>query len=204
MSHLLSLGRTPTLTSQETLEQLLQENARLRSELLKVRILAERDELTGLWNRSYFNRRLEEELKRLARHPSRSLSLIFADLNDLKVINDQHGHLAGDAAIAAVGNELQNAIRRYDVCCRWGGDEFAALLPDTTGESCTKLIKRLKRSIARVSTSHGSGLRVSFGAAAWPQDGTTSQELVRAADQAMYREKKSKPPMAVGFPLFAQ
>jgi diguanylate cyclase (GGDEF)-like protein len=178
---------------EQLLEDLLRENATLRrrvSELEGFRKLAHRDSLTGLWNRRYFEDRMNQELARLRRDPSRRFSVLLVDVNDLKRINDERGHLAGDLAIKRAGAFLQSVLREYDVCCRLGGDEFAVILPDTGPSECEQLILRLRRELDGQNCHRDIAIRLSFGTASCPEEGATGENLYLQADAAMYRDKR--------------
>src|SRR4029079_18193221 len=120
------------------LAKLSKENAALKRELARLQVyrsMAYRDPLTGLWNRRYFEERLNEELSRSQRAGlSRKFSVMVLDLNDFKSTNDRHGHLVGDTVLKAVGAFLNTHFRHHDVACRTGGDEFSVLLPDLQQE----------------------------------------------------------------------
>ena len=107
--------------------------------------MAYRDPLTGLWNRRYFEERLNEELSRSQRAGlGRRFSVMVLDLNDFKATNDRHGHLVGDSVLKDVGEFLVTHLRQHDVACRTGGDEFSVLLPDLPAEDCGHLVDRLR------------------------------------------------------------
>ncbi|HEX5504399.1 MAG TPA: GAF domain-containing protein [Thermomicrobiales bacterium] len=152
------------------------------------------DELTGVYNHRYFYHRLEEELERAARgdHP---LALLILDLNGLKALNDTHGHLAGDAALRTIGRLLRECTRRVDIVARYGGDEFAVILPDAQVEDTRRLLHRLQtRLLLARATTNGTMVgpfTISVGVAAYPADGTRAAALVAAADQRMYEHKRS-------------
>ncbi len=151
---------------------------------------AERDGLTGLWNRH----RLEQELaisRELAEHHGSISSVILLDLDDLKAINDTFGHQAGDDALRRVGETISAGIRGTDVACRYGGDEFAVILPHTDSNLARQLAERLIADIARqriVSGDHVVAISVSAGVA----DTTTGPDAVPAADEALYQAKRRR------------
>jgi len=111
---------------------------------------AQIDGLTGLWNRSHFDRRLVEEVSRHARHAS-PLSLAMLDVDRFKHVNDSFGHPAGDAVLAGVGSLLRKIVRDSDVPCRYGGEEFALLMPDTTPEDAAAVCERVRQMLEQVT-----------------------------------------------------
>jgi diguanylate cyclase (GGDEF)-like protein len=167
------------------------ENARLYEE---TRRLANTDSLTGLYNRRHFEERLKEELARAQRY-NRPFSLVMLDLNHLKQINDHHGHIMGDQAIKTLGEVLLRNIRTNDVAARYGGDEFLALLPETDQKGAHQMTKRLKEQfslrVLRLENGTSLPLSVGIGTATYPQDALDIENLIKAADRALYREKTS-------------
>lgn len=174
--------------------------ARVRSGLRLrrlVRMLAQKariDGLTGLWNRAHFEQRLDEEVAE-ARRYGRPLSLVLADVDHFKQINDRHGHPVGDEVLTSFGRIL-SAGRSSDVACRYGGEEFALILPGIAAEGAMEVAERLRRHLASQSWPFAPQLRatVSFGIAdlAAISHGAAPprpRELVSAADEALYRAK---------------
>jgi len=158
-----------------------------------VAYLAEHDALTGLLNR----RRFQEELDRWGKHAlryERAGALMFIDLDKFKDINDSYGHLAGDEYLLAVAGLLKNVLRTTDYLGRWGGDEFIALLPETSAEealeAATKLIKTFRDKSILVA-GHSMHASVSIGLAAMPEHTTNISELMDFADAAMYKAKEA-------------
>jgi diguanylate cyclase (GGDEF)-like protein len=175
------------------LRRLLEENIRLTRELRalrKLRRLAERDELTGLPNRRLCEERLAEELSRSRRGSGRPGSLLIVDMNDLKGVNDRHGHAAGDEALRETARILRGALRASDVCCRTGGDEFTILLPDTDAPAARLAMGRLRTAVMRAGARQDEAISISVGAATWPTDGDEAHALIETADRAMYAEKQ--------------
>ncbi|HET8631624.1 MAG TPA: GAF domain-containing protein [Thermomicrobiales bacterium] len=152
------------------------------------------DELTGVYNHRYFYHRLEEELDRAARgdHP---LAVMILDVNGLKALNDTHGHLAGDAALRTIGRLLRECTRRVDIVARYGGDEFAVILPDAQADDTKRLLDRLQTRLLLARTTTDGALigpfAISVGVASYPTDGTRAAALVAAADQRMYEHKRA-------------
>jgi two-component system, cell cycle response regulator len=151
-----------------------------------------RDPLTKLYNKRYFLDRLDSELKFARRHET-SLSLLMIDVDHFKKINDGHGHLAGDAVLGHLAGVLLKAVRNEDVVARFGGEELAIILRAIAIEPAVQLGERLRRTVeATVIPHQGRELRatVSVGVAGFPSTKTEAPEqLVEAADQALYRAK---------------
>jgi diguanylate cyclase (GGDEF)-like protein len=152
-----------------------------------------RDELSGLHNYRFFNECLARELKRSDRYNS-PLSLVMIDIDDFKLYNDQNGHEAGNAAIAAIARVLKGSIREIDFAVRYGGEEFALILPMTPKPGARLVAERAKWSIDRRPFPQGDRqpkgkLTVSMGIATYPGDAAEGGELVRRADYALYMAK---------------
>lgn len=155
--------------------------------------LAERDALTGLYNRHRFNDELARMLADAQRNGTR-LALLFFDIDGLKYVNDSFGHRAGDAVLMQVANEVGAQVRRNEIFARLGGDDFAILVPDVQGEVLPVLAERVTRSISQARTEfEGQGLRVtcSCGVAVYPDHAANPDELAACADMAMYEAKES-------------
>jgi diguanylate cyclase (GGDEF)-like protein len=157
--------------------------------------MAYRDPLTGLWNRRYFEERLNEELSRSQRAgSSRRFSVMVLDLDNFKVTNDRHGHLVGDTVLRDVGEFLVTHLRHHDVACRTGGDEFSVLLPDLSADDCGHLIDRLRSGLERANAGRRIPISLSLGTASWPDAGDTVEILLTRADEAMYADKNRNRP----------
>lgn len=161
------------------------ENARLFARLSQ---MASTDELTQLANRRRFTETLHMELAR-ARRSGGPLSLIMADVDHLKRVNDTYGHPAGDAAIRHVADAFRRGRRETDVAARLGGEEFAVLLPGTEAVGALKAAERVRRELAESSIPTVGTVTVSIGVATCPEDGAGEQELIQAADERMYAAK---------------
>jgi diguanylate cyclase (GGDEF)-like protein len=149
------------------------------------------DGLTGLFNRAYFDARLVAELS-LARRTQAPLSCIMLDVDRFKNINDTYGHPFGDEILRGVGQVLGANCRTEDTVCRYGGEEFVALCPNTTAVASALLAERLRDAIEKVKyTRNGQEVRVtcSFGVA--DLHGAPQPSVVELADQALYRAKQS-------------
>ena len=155
--------------------------------------LAERDALTGLYNRHRFNEELARMIADAQRHGSR-LALLFFDLDDFKYINDTFGHRAGDAMLIRVAGEVAGQVRRNELFSRLGGDEFAILVPDISEDMLRVLAERITRSIATVRFQfEGENLRLttSLGIAVYPDHADNVEDLIARADMAMYQAKEA-------------
>jgi len=184
----------PTEDLNAQILRLSRQNAALRREVAKLqpfRAMAYRDPLTGLWNRRYFEERLNEEQSRSQRAGSgRRFSVLVVDINDFKAINDDHGHPVGDALLKWAGDFLATHLRTHDVPCRTGGDEFAVLLPDVSNEDAARLVARLREQLVVANRSREIPLGMSLGTATWPDAGTTTADLIAQADEEMYADKR--------------
>jgi diguanylate cyclase (GGDEF)-like protein/putative nucleotidyltransferase with HDIG domain len=151
------------------------------------------DPKTGLYNARHFASELREEIGRAARF-SRPMSVIMADLDLLRDINNTYGHLAGDAVLAGIAKIFREQLREYDVPARFGGEEFAILLPETPAHEAVEIAERIRRAVADAlfdveTSSEPIRATVSFGVASYPRDGMDANELVHQADLAVYRAK---------------
>ena len=153
--------------------------------------LAERDPLTGLYNRRRFERELADRMEGAARDRQR-LALLFFDLDEFKSVNDLFGHRMGDSVLLQVAGEIRSQLRRNEFFARIGGDEFALIVGDITEEHLRSLADRLMRAVGSTSFNLGEvhlSLTSSLGVAVFPKDATTPQELIAHADAAMYQAK---------------
>jgi diguanylate cyclase (GGDEF)-like protein/putative nucleotidyltransferase with HDIG domain len=148
------------------------------------------DELTGLLNHGYFHQRVDEEISRCSRFGS-IFSLLFLDIDLFKSYNDAFGHLAGDEVLRQVAQCIKGSIRGIDMPFRYGGDEFAILLPESSVDDATHVAERIRRNIETEMDSRGVALSCSIGIAAWPTDGVTRERVLQAADSALYLSKKA-------------
>lgn len=172
--------------------------ARIRAILRRIEVyhdLAWRDELTGVYNRRYLDRRLQEELYRSTTSGS-TFTLAMIDLDQFKYINDTYGHPAGDWVLKQLAKRMAQAFRTTDIICRYGGDEFVVILLESSRQLAEMALKRLQRELASnpvVLPSEGIGLdlSLSIGISSYPENGCTMADLLAAADAAMYRNKQN-------------
>lgn len=155
----------------------------------KVQYQAQRDSLTGLYNHAYFQTALHHEAERAKRTGS-NLSVIMIDLDHLKKINDKFGHKAGDEAITLVAGKLKQCLRQMDIVARYGGDEFAALLPEANIDIAEPIAKRILDTLNRTIHSQWGPLGVSIGLAGTPHEEPNKEKIMKAADDVLYISKK--------------
>ncbi len=152
------------------------------------------DELTGCYNRRYFEEQYRIEFKRAQRY-QHNLSLIYVDVDDFKEINDFYGHDFGDYVLKTIGHILRSLTRSSDSAIRLGGDEFLILLPETSHESALEVANKLKNAISTFPFQNNSlpnplEITVSMGVSSYPRDSIEPDVLVKIADQALYRSKE--------------
>jgi len=172
---------------------LFQDVTRERQTADQLIYLAERDALTGLYNRHRFNEELSRMIADAQRNEAR-VALLFFDLDDFKFINDTFGHRAGDAMLIRVAGEVAGQVRRNEIFARLGGDEFAILVPDISDEMLRVLAERITRAIALVRFQfEGQSLRLtsSLGIAVFPNHADNAEDLIARADTAMYQAKEA-------------
>lgn len=177
-------------------------NLKLRETL---RVQSIRDPLTGLYNRRYMEESLERELRRAARN-YRPLGAIMLDLDHFKRYNDTFGHDAGDSVLREFGNFLQTRVREEDIACRFGGEEFVLILPDTSLEVTQQRADQLREGVKHLHVQHrGQALgpvTASLGVAVFPEHGASSDDLFRAADEALFQAKaQGRDRVVIGKPV---
>ncbi len=153
-----------------------------------ITVRAEHDALTGLRNHGSFQRELGQAVAAADGGP---FALLMLDLDAFKTFNDTCGHPAGDALLAAIGEAMRTATRSSDLLYRYGGDEFAVILPGATRIDAFEVVERIRRGVANVPSPTGPRVTVTAGVACYPDDGLTKDELVNAADQSLYLAKPS-------------
>jgi len=179
----------------------------------ELRELVTKDSLTSFYNRRYFFHRLNSEIQRATRY-GRTLSLLILDVDDFKRYNDTYGHLEGDALLRSLADVIRGTIRRsdakpsyeVDIACRYGGEEFAVILPEAAHVQGGAAAERLRASIEARGASivaerirrriestpmDGKTVTVSIGVSAYPEHGEDTDSLIRAADEAMYKAKRA-------------
>jgi diguanylate cyclase (GGDEF)-like protein len=163
--------------------------------------LATTDPLTGLVNYRRLLDVLRLEVAR-SRRTGRPFSLLLVDMDGLKRINDRHGHLAGSRALCRVADVLRRSTRETDVVSRFGGDEFAVVLPESGDEGGTAVLSRVSKNLTREKTE--PALSVSGGHAVFPRDGDSPTLLLRAADQRLYAAKHGQTEVVVATETLAE
>ncbi len=158
----------------------------------KMAELAITDDLTKLFNTRYLNRTMETEIQRSSRYNT-SVSLIFMDIDYFKLVNDHHGHLVGSKVLVEMGQLLIKNLRSIDIVARYGGDEFVIVLPQTPPNAAIQIAARIRKTIEQnvFLKKEGYSLKMtaSFGVASYPESAKSKEELLRLADEAMYKVK---------------
>ena len=155
--------------------------------------LANTDSLTGLWNHGYFQYLLQEEMER-AKATKTPLSLMMIDIDDFKIYNDTQGHQTGDKILKDLALFLKNHSRKMDLVCRYGGEEFTVILPQTDSDEAFLIAERIRQDVEKQYFFHeeilpGKRLTVSIGMATYPEDGAAPSELVSYSDKTLYEAK---------------
>ena len=203
--------KTAALDLLENVEQVLKlEEGGQAPSYYQLEQMAFYDQLTGLQNFRFFSTRIEEELRRAQRY-RHQLSLLMLDIDHFKKFNDTHGHPAGNVALRNLAAQLKDAVRETDIVCRYGGEEFCIILPETTKRLAVEMAGRIRGNIeaSPVALEDGSHhyITVSLGAATFPRDAWSREALIEGADSALYLSKKAgrnrvtayQPPDAVVF-----
>jgi diguanylate cyclase (GGDEF)-like protein/PAS domain S-box-containing protein len=190
-SSLVSLPDATQSLAQMAAEQvaLALANLRLRETLRSQSI---RDPLTGLFNRRYMEESLIREIRRAERN-DRPLGIIMLDIDHFKSFNDEYGHDCGDTLLRELGHFCMNQVRREDIACRYGGEEFILILPDAPLETTRGRAEQLREGVAQLTVGHRRRtlptVTLSCGVAAFPEHGSTAEDLLKAADTALYEAK---------------
>ncbi len=157
----------------------------------RVKQLAYLDGLTGIFNRRFFELRILEEIERARRYGT-GMAVIMADIDQFKRLNDEFGHVLGDEVLRQVSSLFHQQVRKIDVVCRYGGEEFGILLTQTNAAHAMNIAEKLRKMVARWQfPGVPRTVTISAGAAAFPDQGTTRDDLVRAADSALYAAKQA-------------
>ncbi|NDE13855.1 GGDEF domain-containing protein [bacterium] len=169
-------------------------HARRLFELEDARTELYRDDLTGLYNSRYLDLALDIEVRRATRFGTR-FCVLFVDVDAFKTVNDNHGHLSGSSMLSEMGTVIKDAVREVDIVARYGGDEFVLVLLGASVETGTAIAERVRERVAahKFRTSGGQEVRVtvSVGLAAFPENATSKEQLLRMADETMYAGKKN-------------
>lgn len=156
----------------------------------KVRMLANLDGLTGIYNRRSFEIKITDKISEASRYGG-GLSLLMLDIDKFKSINDEYGHLLGDEVLRQVSTILKQNLRKVDLLCRYGGEEFVVIAPATTGHNAVGLANKLRKAIAQYPfPGIPRPVTISVGVADFPVHGESRDDLVRSADAALYRAKQ--------------
>ncbi len=152
------------------------------------------DGLTQVYNHRYFHELLVREINRSARYPQ-AFSLMMLDLDNFKGFNDSYGHLSGDCALREVAQSIINSLRRVDLVCRYGGEEFVVIMPQTNKDGGKITCERVRVAIEAASIKDDKGdeigkITASIGLATFPENGQTKESLIKSADVALYEAKK--------------
>jgi len=156
----------------------------------RVKQLAYLDGLTGIFNRRFFELRIMEEIERARRYGT-GMAVIMADIDQFKRLNDEFGHLLGDEVLRQVSSIFHQQVRKIDIVCRYGGEEFAILLTQTSAQQAVVIAEKLRRLVEGWQfPGVPRAITISAGVAAFPTDGRTRDEIIRAADNGLYAAKQ--------------
>ena len=174
----------------QLLAELVEERTReLTRALREIEVVAITDKLTGIYNRRKFDEMLGYEMARAKRFGS-TFSIVLADIDRFKRVNDRHGHLTGDEILKLLGKLLQGCVRQVDVLARWGGEEFILLLPESGSVAAAETAEKLRQKVQQSQNPYYIDLSMSFGVAEY-RPGESVESLLQRADRALYRAKKS-------------
>src|SRR5208283_2314148 len=157
-----------------------------------LRELSIRDPLTRLFNRRFLQESMEREIQ-LASRKNQSIAVLFLDLDHFKRFNDTFGHDAGDMVLQSLADLFRSFFRATDICCRYGGEEFAIILPESTSQDAAIRADALRAEVKQLRLRYRKEtvgpLSISVGVAAYPEHGSTSDELLKMADECLYESK---------------
>lgn len=186
--------------NQNLITMLKQHNNILKTANARLKQMATHDEMTGLLNHRYFQKKLKAEIDRAKRYPC-NLSILFIDLDYFKKYNDTNGHLAGDRLLRTLGSLFRKSLRNTDIVARYGGDEFVVILVETPKAQARQIAAKLHRRVAEhpfalTDKMPGGRITISIGLATYPEDRTNSDTLLHRADQRLYdhKHKRGCPP----------
>lgn len=183
--------RESELQSLESVADICASSIQNANYLERVKQLAYLDGLTGIFNRRFFELRITEEIER-ARRYGFSMAVVMADIDQFKKLNDEFGHLLGDEVLRQVSSLFHQQLRKMDVVCRYGGEEFAILLNQTTAQHALGVAEKLRRQVAEWQfPGVPRTVTISAGVAAFPEHGASRDEIVRTADTALYAAKQA-------------
>jgi diguanylate cyclase (GGDEF)-like protein/PAS domain S-box-containing protein len=194
-------GYTIDITERKQVEEdLKQANKHLEEQLGQIKILrdylreqATRDPLTGLYNRRYLHETMERELAR-AKRENYPISVLMIDIDHFKNFNDMHGHQAGDEILIALGGLLHASVRQGDIACRYGGEEFIIIMPGVHEVDAERRAEAIRNDFCKLRVNYGGvdlSATTSVGIAFFPQHGDSMNEIIKAADAALYEAKQA-------------
>lgn len=164
---------------------------RVETERALIQQQAETDKLTGIYNRRHFESSLELEIQRARRYGA-PLALLMIDVDNFKQLNDSHGHLVGDRMLCRLARECESCLRTSDVFCRYGGDEFVIIAPETSAQAAMTMARRMRQNIDALGMDQSFGtLGISIGIAVWEDSFKTNDDFIAAADSALYQAKSA-------------
>ena len=182
-------------------DQLHDMNEQLRIQLTEIQKLqsilqeqAIQDPLTGLYNRRFMEEALKQEFAR-AKRENQSFTVVMLDMDNLKLLNDQHGHAAGDLAIKKLGTILSKSTRGEDIVCRYGGDEFLVILHNTNEQTAHNRVRDWEMKAEAENIGDNLDIHFSAGFATYPAHGHTIEEIIKVADVALYEERAGRKPV---------
>ncbi|MBN2119605.1 MAG: sensor domain-containing diguanylate cyclase [Candidatus Omnitrophica bacterium] len=170
------------------------ENSKLFEDTL---FKAHTDSLTGLWNYGYFQYRLDEQIEYSLRF-NKNLCLLMIDIDDFKLYNDTLGHLEGDRALVAISSIIKNVCRREDLVCRYGGEEFAVILPEISLQDTYIIAERMRASVEGQRHLFKREVTISIGISSFPQGSVDKNSLISKADSCLYKAKQAGKNRVVG------